>query len=458
MSATDIWCLALGAMIGFGCFVLPGNSFLPQAGPLGTAIGLYIGAAMVMIISVSFSYLVRCMPKSGGSFLYAASVFGKGHGFILGWFLILTYWSLVPLNATALGLIGRNLFPGILQRGYLYSIAGFDVYLGEIIVAIGFIIGVAIVNLMGGKSAGWTQTAITFCLIISVFLLAIGVIRSGIEPENLTPLYPKGVSGGQAIFAIVAMTPWAFVGFDCIPQTAEEFSFPPRKALRIMLTAILVAATIYVVINTATAAVRPWSQILSEDWATGAAVHDVLGNIGLFFVGTAMTCAVLSGMNAFLLSASRLIFSMSRVGALPAWFGKVDNKNGVPKNALILLAALALAAPFLGREVINWVVDMTSVGASLSFAYACASAMKVARKKGDKNYFVIGLLGLIFSVFFLCLLLLPFMPGFLSDPSLWALIVWTVIGIAMYFSNRKRFNSNKELQRMIEESLGEIKL
>lgn len=59
MSATDIWCLALGAMIGFGCFVLPGNSFLPQAGPLGTAIGLYIGAVMVMIISVSFSYLVR---------------------------------------------------------------------------------------------------------------------------------------------------------------------------------------------------------------------------------------------------------------------------------------------------------------------------------------------------------------------------------------------------------------
>lgn len=190
-----------------------------------------------------------------------------------------------------------------------------------------------------------------------------------------------------------------------------------------MLTAIHVATTIYVVINTATAAVRPWPRILSEDWATGAAVHDVLGNIGLFFVGTAMTCAVLSGMNALLLSASRLIFSMSRVGALLAWFGKVDNKNGVPKNALILLAVFALVAPFLGREVIN-----------------------------------IGLLGLIFSVFFLCLLLLPFMPGFLSVPSLWALIVWTVIGIAMYFSNRKRFNSNEELQRMIGESLEEIKL
>lgn len=111
MSARDIWCLALGAMIGFGCFVLPGNSFLPEAGPLGTAVGLTIGAVMVMVISASFSYLVRQMPRSGGSFLYAAALFGKDHGFILGWFLILTYWSLVPLNATALGLIGRICSP-----------------------------------------------------------------------------------------------------------------------------------------------------------------------------------------------------------------------------------------------------------------------------------------------------------------------------------------------------------
>ena len=77
MSARDIWCLALGAMIGFGCFVLPGNSFLPKAGPLGTAVGLLIGALMVMTISISFSYLVRKMPKSGGHFSMLQSFSGN---------------------------------------------------------------------------------------------------------------------------------------------------------------------------------------------------------------------------------------------------------------------------------------------------------------------------------------------------------------------------------------------
>lgn len=36
----DVWGLALGAIVGWGCFVLPGNAFLPKAGPLGMAIGM----------------------------------------------------------------------------------------------------------------------------------------------------------------------------------------------------------------------------------------------------------------------------------------------------------------------------------------------------------------------------------------------------------------------------------
>lgn len=455
MSARDIWCLALGAMIGFGCFVLPGNSFLPEAGPLGTAIGLAVGACMVMIISASFSYLVRQMPHSGGSFLYAAALFGKDHGFILGWFLILTYWALVPLNATAIGLIGRNLFPGVLQTGYLYTIAGFDVYMGEIAVALAFLVGVTIVNLKGAKSAGWIQTAITFGLLGSVLLVAGGVAVSGPDLGNLSPAFPAGKGAFQAVFAVTAMTPWAFVGFDCIPQAAEEFSFPPRRALKIMISAIAIAALMYITVNTCTAVVRPWNEILAEDWATGAAVKDVLGNFGLIFVGIAMLCAVLSGMNAFLLSASRLLYAMSGVDAIPAWFGKVDARTGVPRNALLFLSVLSLAAPFLGRQVINWVVDMTSVGASLSFAYACAAAWKLARQKGETGWSVVGAMGLALSLFFLGLLLIPGAPGFLSIPSLVALAVWLVAGLGIYGKTRKGYLASDKLENLLNNGSAE---
>ena len=82
----DVWGLALGAIIGWGCFVLPGNEFLPKAGPLGMAIGMIGGALLVLVISLSYGYLIRHYPVSGGEFVYAKSAFGKTHAFICGWF------------------------------------------------------------------------------------------------------------------------------------------------------------------------------------------------------------------------------------------------------------------------------------------------------------------------------------------------------------------------------------
>ena len=70
MRKMDIWALALGAIIGWGCFVLPGNAFLPKAGPLGTAVGMAIGATLILVIALSYGYLIRKFPLSGGEFIY----------------------------------------------------------------------------------------------------------------------------------------------------------------------------------------------------------------------------------------------------------------------------------------------------------------------------------------------------------------------------------------------------
>lgn len=97
----DIWALALGAIIGWGCFVMPGTSFLPKAGPIGSIIGLMTGAVIMCIICLSYGYMIRKFPLSGGEFVYADAAFGKKHAFICGWFQTLApVWALptpVPL-------------------------------------------------------------------------------------------------------------------------------------------------------------------------------------------------------------------------------------------------------------------------------------------------------------------------------------------------------------------------
>lgn len=460
LRAIDLWSLALGAMIGWGCFVLPGNKFLHESGPMGTFIGMMVGAAMTIVISLSFTYLIQKFPVSGGAFVYADAAFGKLHAFICGWFLVLTYWCLIPLNGTAVGLVARYIFPGLLshENTVLYSVADWDVYAGELIVAILSIVILAWVNARGVSFTGAVQTAVAMGLVGAIFLLVAGALWRQPELSNLQPLYSPENTKFGAIFAVAAIAPWAFIGFDSIPQAAGEYRFSQKKTILIMVSATFIAGMMYVIVNTVTAVVMPWEELLASgtNWATGTAVEMLLGKIGLALVAIAMICAVISGLNAFFLSASRVMYTMAKADALPAYFGKLDPVTAIPKNGIVFLCALAVIAPFFGREVLVWIVDMTSVGAALGFLYTCASATVFAKRHGDGAYVIIGILGSLFSLFFLGLLLYPGAPGYLSFEARMALLVWVILGAIFYLTIRKKYLASDKLSKMVDEALEEV--
>ena len=441
MRPIDVWGLALGAIIGWGCFVLPGSSFLPKAGPLGTAAGMFIGAALIIVIALSYGYLIRQFPVSGGEFIYTKQAFGKRNAFVCGWGMILAYWSLIPLNATALALISRYLFPGIIQQGHLYQIAGWDVYAGEVILASAAIILMAFLNIRGIKQAAWTQTAIALTLVGCICAISF-LVLGNTDWGNLAPGIPAGKTSWKAIFSIVAMAPWAYIGFDCIPQSAEEYNFSHKRSIGIMVSSILVAAILYVAMCTVTASgLKPWTELLADghNWPTGVVVRQTLGLAGIIVLGIAMFCAVVSGMNAFYISTSRLMYAMALEGSLPKWFSKLSPKHGTPRNAIIFTMIMSLFAPWFGREILIWIVDMTSVGAAIVFAYTTASAAIIAKRHGSVKYMTFGIAGCICSLFFLSLLVIPGMPGALSRQSQTVLMAWIAIGVIFYLIIRKSY-------------------
>ncbi|WP_352399352.1 APC family permease [Anaerotignum sp.] len=437
----DIWSLALGAIIGWGCFVMPGTSFLPKAGPIGSIIGLMLGAVIMCIICISYGYMIRKFPLSGGEFVYADTAFGKKHAFICGWFIVLAYWSLIPLNSTALAMISRYILPGSpLQIGYLYTIAGWDVYLGEIALAYAFIIGLGFVNMRGIKSAGWFQTLVAVALFASVMFALIGVLLSKPDFNNLKPFFAEGKSKFSGVLAVLAFCPYCFVGFDCIPQAAEEYSFSHKAALGLMVGAILVGGIIYSTVVFITAVVDPWGPMLASnpDWATGEMVMKSIGYIGVIFIGIAMLCAVVASMNGFYIASSRLLYSMAYADALPEKFAHLT-PQGTPKNGILFMMILALVAPWFGRQVLGWIVDMTCVGAAMGFTYTCAAATKVAKRDGDTAQVWLSALGVAVSSIFLIITFVPGMPGFLSTPSFIILGIWTVLGIIFFMKIKNRY-------------------
>ena len=449
--------LALGCVIGFGAFVLPGD-FLGMAGPLGAVLGVAIGGAAMIVITRSYGLMVETLPVAGGEFAYAYRLGGRYHAFICGWLLTLGYLCIVPLNATALAVLGKFISPELFARGYLYSIAGFDVFAGEVLLASAAIVTVGYLQQRGGRSVGVLQLVMTATLVTAVVAIGVGTGTSpGIALSNLDPLFPPEGTPWGAVLSIVAISPWLYVGFDTLPQAAEEFDFSPRQGRRLMGGAVIAGAVMYIVVIIATAIVVPWSELLASGttWATGTTVRISSGTVGLVFLTVAVCMAILTGINGFFLASSRLLFSMGRAEVLPAWFATLHPIRRTPTNALVFTGVVSLIAPWMGREVILWVVDMSSVGTSVGYFYACAAAFVVARDLEASQLAtrirIYAALGALLSAGFLVLLCVPGMPAFMALPSWIALAAWVALGTVFFLTraSRLRLASSKELDYLI---------
>ncbi|MBQ6680006.1 MAG: APC family permease [Lachnospiraceae bacterium] len=473
LTPMHVWAIAFGCVIGWGSFINPGKKFLHTSGVAGTAIAMILGALVMIIIAFSYAYMVPKYPKAGGEFTFTKVCFGKRAAYLCGWFLVVAYLTNVPMNSTAIGLIVDGLDGplDILKFGFHYTIAGFDIYMGEMLLAMGILILFGYLNIIGVQKAAFVQTVLSILLIICVFTLFVaGLVSSkakGINMEpiwgfdkaaamaaeattaNISPFAHAGTAGIlSAILATFAIAPWAYVGFDAIPQAAEEFNFSFKKVSYIMIIAIVFGCFVYVSNNTvAAAALANWpDRVMAGEWVVLVAAEELLGTFGKVLIGVGVSCAVLSGIMGFYLASSRLMYSMSRDGYLPEWFGRVDKKYGTPKNAMIFCIIVSLSGPILGREALGWFVDMSAIGASIGYFFTCASTMVTAKQFGDASRFlkVMAVVGVIFSVTFMILQLIP-IPGLsgvhFGKESYIMLAIWVAIGIVFYIMQRKHFAS-----------------
>ena len=134
---------------------------------------------------------------------------------------------------------------------------------------------------------------------------------------------------------------------------------------------------------------------------------------------------------------------MGRAKLLPAWFAEIHPTHHTPTNAILFVGAVSRAAPWFGREVIVWVVDMAALGTAFGYGYTCLAAAYVARTgrfdttATDRRH---GLAGVVLSAGFIVLLAVPGMPGFMATPSWIALAAWVGLGLA-FFARASEYRS-----------------
>ncbi len=426
---------------------MPGTTFLPIAGPVGTALGIGIGALVMLILAKNYHYLVNCYPDNGGTYTYTKKSFGYDHGFLSAWFLLLTYIAIIWANASALPLIARTLLGSTFQFGFHYEIAGFHVYMGEIILAVASLLIGALVCIRKNL-AKHTQIIMAVILFggIVVCFVAAAAGRSGTS-ALFEPAFAPGNNAINGTLTIFALTPWAFVGFESISHSAGEAKYSLKRTFRIMLIALITAGIAYILLSLLSSISVPAGNSSWADYTAGLgsytgvqsqpaffSANAALGTWGSVILGIAALCAIFTGLIGNYIALSRLIRSMSKDEMLPKRVGKLD-KNNVPRNAILCVLVVSVVFPFLGRTAISWIVDVTTVGATIAYAFASAAALKTARRQKNKLVMATGIIGLAISLFFALEFLIPNIVSVktLSTESYLILAAWGILGFVVFW-------------------------
>ena len=455
LSPVGAWALSFGCAVGWGAFVMPGTTFLPAAGPLGTALGIAIGALVMLLIGMNYHYLMNKYPDAGGTLTYSIRTFGYDHGFLSAWFLMLVYIAIIWANATALALIGRNLLGDMFQFGFHYRLLGYDVYFGEVLLSMAAIVLFGSVCIRGKRVAVWIQTVLAIMLFVGIAICACSVLgRPGAMQLVMTPAYAPTQNGNlRQVLGIVALTPWAFAGFESISNSASGFRFATKRSIWIMAAALVTGALSYILLSLMAAAVLPtgyasWPGYLSElgiqkglrGLPTFYATHTAMGNAGLVLLGLTTGAAIITGLIGNYVAASRLLYSMAEDGILPEWFGKL-NKDGSPRNALLFLMAISLFVPFVGRTAIGWIVDVNTIGATIAYGYTSAAALANARRENRRGCFITGMVGVVISAMFFFYFMASSARTMATESYL-ILAAWSILGFvysrAVFARDRER--------------------
>ncbi|CAN5202478.1 hypothetical protein BH20ACT9_BH20ACT9_14720 [soil metagenome] len=248
-------------MIGFGWVVLTGG-FLGGAGSLGAALAFVIGGLVVTLVGLTYAELVSAMPRAGGEHTYAMRGLGARPAFVTSWAMVLGYVAVVGYEAVALPETVLYLVPD-LKVWRLWSFAGYGVYASWAAVGILGAVVITALNYVGIRFASVFQTVAVLFLVAVGAALLLGSFVGG-ESDNLQPLFTGGAAG---ITGVLVATPFLFVGFDVIPQSAEEIDLPFQQIGKTLVLSVVLAAAWYIMIMLTVSSALPRNQLTASSRA-----------------------------------------------------------------------------------------------------------------------------------------------------------------------------------------------
>ena len=484
LTAFDLTCLGIGAIIGAGIFALAGTAaagesarvgdslvktpvlnFIiawvqqsdlvfgrPAAGP-AVALSFVVAAIACGFAALCYSELASMIPVSGSAYTYSYATLGEIVAWIIGWDLILEY--AVGNMAVAVGWSGYfvqllgNLPFGLALKCPLWLVS--DLTTAQTIIAQGgaglgnyssttlpviagyafainlpafLIVAAVTVLLIYGirESATVNTTIVIIKVAVVVFVIALGAFM--VNPTNWQPFMPSGFGGVMSGAAIVF---FAFIGFDAVSTTAEETRNPRRDLPIGMISSLVVCTVLYVLMAGVLTGMKKYTEYLGDSAAVASAF------VGRPWAQAIISAGALAGLTSvllvFQLGQPRIFMAMSRDGLLPRYFSRIHPRYRTPYITTIWTGLIVGGVAMFTD--IGSLADLTNIGTLFAFALVCIGVIVLRRTDKDRpRPFRVPFVPLfpLLGVFF-CVALMLSLPI-----ETWIrFLAWLAIGLLIYF-------------------------
>ncbi len=427
LTLANYFALGFGTMIGTGWVVLM-DDWLGRGGPLGAMLGFGIGGLLLLPVGYIYGQWVRRLPDAAGEAAYTAEVFPPLVSYITGWMMLLAYVIVCPWEAVAVGKLAAYIFPQ-LDTIELYRVAGQPVFLPRLLLGLLLTVILAYLNYRGIRASATFQSWATSAVLIVFLVLLLTSLGVG-SPSHFQPLF------SHAPFASILLTlqivPYFVTGFESVPKAAEEANpdFQPKDFFKAIAMALLVGAGFYVSAVAAVSYVAPWHGLLGKRFATAIAFEQATHSVWLVRLIFAIALvALLQVFNGNFVASTRLLFAFGRRGTLYPAFATVHSQYLTPIVAILAVSSATLIGVLAGDAILVSITEVGSLACSFGWFAACLSFLLL---ENSARLRIIALLGILVSLTFILMKVIPAIPGHFSGSEWLALAIWLFLGVLVY--------------------------
>ena len=240
----------------------------------------------------------------------------------------------------------------------------------------------------------------------------------------------NGIFG--SIFKVALITPFFFIG-------------------KILILSIVMAVLFYSLVVLAVGYMMSPADIIASEEGSGLVTADAMAKA---FNSSIMAkvliiggmCGIVTSWNSFLMGGSRAMYSMAESYMIPKMFGKLHPKYKTPVNALFLVGALTVLAPFAGRKMLVWIVDAGNFGCCLAYCLVSVSFLILRKKEPDmerpykvKHYLFVGVMAVLMSGFMVVCYMVPASGSALVWQEWLMAGGWCVLGVIFFAISKWKY-------------------